>query len=231
MIHSSTAAQIPYSPVFSHLDGEIVRAVLSLSHVTCLKAGEILLHQGDLIHSFYVIQSGGMRLVNYAEDGQCVALKVYGAGDVFGLLAISGSYPHPTQIESIHDTTLITIDGRDARALMIDFPELALTFIDLLIAHVHEGHDRVRQMATRRVDRRLAQSLLNLADKFGKPVGNHMRIDLAITQRDLAEFTGTTVETISRTLTQWEKQGWLISTHKRLELCDLAALRSVTETP
>lgn len=231
MIRSGIPTQLPAIPAFAHLDGSILSAMLSVARSIRLQANEVLLHQGDYIHSFYVLLSGGMRLITYTEDGQCVALKLYGAGDVFGLLAISGSYPHPTQIEAIQETWLIAIDGQDARALMLDYPELALTVIDLLTAHVHEGHDRVRHMATKRVDRRLAQSILKLCEKFGKPVGDSTLIDVPMTQRDLAEFTGTTVETINRTLTQWEKQGWLICAHKRLQVCDIAALQAVIEAP
>jgi CRP/FNR family transcriptional regulator len=229
LIRSGIPAQLPQISAFQHLDSTILSAMLSVARTLTLKAGEVLLYQGDYIHSFYILQSGGMRLLQYTEDGQCVALKVYGVGDVFGLLAISGSYPHPTQIEAIQESTLIGIDGQDARALMLDYPELALTIIDLLTAHVHEGHDRVRHMATKRVDRRLALTLLKMCDKFGKPLDGNILIDVPMTQRDLAEFSGTTVETINRTLTQWEKQGWLICSHKRLEICDLAALQVVAE--
>lgn len=231
MIRSAFSTPIPHIPAFDHLGSEVLRAILDVSRLVQLRAGEVLLYQGDYIQSFYVVKNGGLRMLHYNEDGTCVALKVYGEGDVFGLLAVSGTYPHPTQIEAIHDTALIAIDGQDVRALMLDYPKLALTVIDLLTAHVHEGHERVRHMATKRVDKRLAQSLLKLCEKFGKPVGTHLLIDVPLTQRDLAEFTGTTVETINRTLTQWEKDGWVLCSHKRLEVCDPAALQTIVETP
>jgi len=230
LIRSGIPTQFPLVSAFQHLDSTILSAMLSVSRSLTLKAGEVLLYQGDYIHSFYLLQSGGMRLVSYTEDGQCIALKVYGEGDVFGLLAISGSYPHPTQIEAIQESTLIGIDGQDARALMLDYPQLALTIIDLLTAHVHEGHDRVRHMGVKRVDRRLAQTLLKLSAKFGKQHGDYVRIGIPISQRDLAEYTGTTVETINRTLTAWEKQGWLRTAHKRIDILDRHALQTLAET-
>lgn len=223
--------QLTAVPAFAHLRPDAQAALLSSAHTYRLKTGDVLLHQGDPISAFYIIHSGGMRLVSYAEDGQVVTLKVYGAGDVFGLLAISGSYPHPTQIEAIQDSVIIAVDGHDARALMLDYPELALTIIDLLTAHVHEGHERVRHMATKRVDRRLAQSLLKLADKFGREEGSHVTIDLPLTQRDLAEFTGTTVETINRTLTVWEKQGIVACSHKHITILSLCTLEAFLEAP
>jgi len=217
-------------PAFQHLDSPAQSALLSISRMLHLKAGEVLIHQAEIIQSFYGLQSGGIQLVHYSAEGQRMMLKVYGHGDVFGLLAISGSYSHPTQIEAIQDSTLIAIDGQDARHLMLVHPELALTVIDLLTAHVHEGHDRVRHMATKGVDRRLAQSLLKLSEKFGKAIQHGTLIDLPLTQRDLADFTGTTFETVNRILTAWEKQGWLACSHKRFEIIDPDALKVIAES-
>ncbi len=231
MIRMGIPAQLNHIPAFQHLDGAALTALLSLSRLQSLKVGDVLLYQGDLMQSFYIIQAGAVRLLHYTEDGQRMALKIYGTGDVFGLLAISGSYPHPTQIEAIQDSLIIAMDGQDARALLLDYPALALMVIDLLTAHVHEGHERVRHMGSRRVDQRLAQSLIILCAKFGKPNEQGILIDLSMTQRDLAEFTGTTVETINRTLTLWEKQGWLICSHKRLEILDHQALADLAENP
>ncbi|MBE2271101.1 MAG: Crp/Fnr family transcriptional regulator [Anaerolinea sp.] len=230
MIRSAAPVQLSHVTAFQHLDGKVLHALLDVSRLHSLESGDVLLYQGDLIHSFYIVQSGGVRLANYDEDGGCITLKYYGAGDVFGLLAISGSYPHPTQIEAVQDSTIIAVDGADARQLMLAYPELALTVIDLLTAHVHEGHDRVRHMGVKRVDRRLAQTLLKLSAKFGKQHGDYVRIGIPISQRDLAEYTGTTVETINRTLTAWEKQGWLRTAHKRIDILDRHALQTLAET-
>lgn len=230
MIRSLTPATLPVIPAFEALETESLRAMWNIGRLMTLKSGEVLLYQGDLIYSFYVVLSGGIRLVHYMEDGQVVCLKVYGSGDVFGLLAISGSYPHPTQVEVIQDCELIAIDGQDTRELLLHHPQMALTIIDLLTAHVHEGHDRVRHMAAKRVDKRLARSILKLCDKFGKITNGSTLINISLTQRDLAEFTGTTVETINRTLTQWEKQGWLSCAHKRIVIQDRAAIEAIAES-
>jgi CRP-like cAMP-binding protein len=142
-------------------DGQ--QALIAIARVLHLTTGSVLLYQGDVIHSFYLIQQGGVRLVEYMPDGQSVSLKIYGPGDVFGLLAISGSYPHATQIETIHDSTLLAFSGEETRRLMLVYPDIALFVIDRLTAHIHEAHHRLRAMAVERVERRLARALLHLS--------------------------------------------------------------------
>ncbi len=230
MIQRDNITQLAQLSAFQPLGEKVLRAMLDASRAYFLKSGEVLLYQGDPVQSFYAVQSGGVRLVDYSADGQCVALKIYGPGDVFGLLAISGSYPNPTQIEAIHDAHLIGVDGQDARRLMLEYPELSLKIIDLLVAHVHEGHDRIRHMAAKRVDRRLAQSLMQLCVKFGKLENGVIDIDIPLTQRDLAELISATVETVNRTLTLWEKQGILLCSHKRVRVLDYDALAGIGES-
>ncbi len=216
-------------PALRHLDADITTAMAEAARAHYLKPTEVLLYQGDIIHSFYAIQCGGIRLVDYAEDGQSVALKMYGQGDIFGLLAVSGGYPHSTQIEAVHESLVIAIDGADVRSLMIAYPVLGLTIVDLLTAHVHEAHTRIRAMAITRVDRRLARSLLHLCAKFGQEDGHNIVLDVPLSQRDLAEFSGTTVETVNRTLKQWQKQHLVSCGHKRVIIHNQAVLEDIAE--
>lgn len=225
-----SASQLRKIPAFSDLPERLLIDMAQTAAAHVLKAGEVLLHQGEPLEYFYAVQGGALNLINYTADGDAIALKLYGPGDVFGLLAISGVYPHPTAITALTDSVLIGIHGQDVRRLIARSPELALIIIDLLTAHVHEGHARVRNMATRRVDQRVAQFMLKLVEKFGQPTADGMLIDLPITQRELAGFVNTTLETINRTLTAWAKQDIVRIAHKRIEITDLPALQALAES-
>lgn len=219
---SVIAAFKPFSP-------QLLSALRDNAQVYCLKPQEILLYQGDVIHSFYAVLEGGVRLVEQDEKGTSVTLKIYGPGDIFGLLAVSGHYTHPAQIEAIHHSMVIAINGQSTRQLVLEYPELGLAIIDLLTGHVHHAHQRIRYMTAERVDRRLARTLLHYSDKFGKQQCGKISIDVPLSQRDLAEFAGTTVETINRTLTQWSKQGIVASAHKHIDILDREALVAIAE--
>ena len=229
MIRQLAEPDLSLVPALQALPPEALGRLAALGRLYYLEPGEVLLHQGDLIHSFYIVLNGGVRLVEYTGGGQSVSLKIYGPGDLFGLLAISGSYPHPTQIEAIHYSEIAAIPGAETRRLMRECPDLALVVLDLLTAHVHHAHHRIREMATERVDRRLARTLLHLSAKFGVESDGVLSIDVPLTQRDLAEFAGTTVETINRALKLWSRRGIVRCGHKHLDVLDRPALAAIAE--
>jgi CRP-like cAMP-binding protein len=71
------------------------------------------------------------------------------------------------------------------------------------------SHEKLREMATERVEQRIARTLARLANQIGKQTEAGILIDAPLTRQDLAEMTGTTVFTVSRTLKSWEREGIL----------------------
>lgn len=218
-------------PALRHLPKCTLEAMARAARICNFRPREVVVYQGSPIQSFFIVLQGAVRLVEYGPTGQTVALKIYGTGDIFGLLAVSGTYPHNAQIESIHETVIASINGSDTRQLILNHPQLALTIIDLLTAHVHHAHYRIRDMAAKRVEQRLARAIIYLAEKFGQPRGAFISIELPLSQRDLADYISTTVETINRTLTTWERQEIVRSSHKHVDVLDHASLIAIAETP
>lgn len=217
-------------PALSVLDDGVLDAMLRHALVYGLKRHELLYQQGEEAHSIYVIQAGGIRLLERASDEQQVNIKVYGAGDVLGLLAISGSYRHPSSAEAIDDTQVIGIPGEAMRQLMQCHALLGLWVVDLLVNHVHHAHARIRHLVTERVEQRLARGLLHYCEKFGRSVdGRRISIDITLSQQDMAEFSGTTLETVNRTLKAWEEKGYIRRARQHIDVLDREALAQLVE--
>jgi CRP/FNR family transcriptional regulator, nitrogen oxide reductase regulator len=229
MYRSPERVSLHQVEAFGKLERAALRAVEEAATLCQLKPSEVLFHQGELATSFYVILEGGIRLVEYTEDGQAVTLKVFGREDIFGLLSVSGPYPYPSEARSIGCTLVAAISGENARRLMEIYPCLALLVIDLLVTHVHQAHHRIRSMAAERVDRRIARALLHYGQKFGVDNGLSLAIGVAVSQQDIAEYSGTTVETVNRTLKNWEKQGFIRASRQRLEITNPPALMYIAE--
>ena len=83
----------------------------------------------------------------------------------------------------------------------------------MVARHFVQISDRFRELATERVERRVARALLRLLRQVGRRVEDGVLLDVTLSRQDLAEMTGTTLYTTSRILSQWEKEGW-ISPHE-----------------
>jgi CRP/FNR family transcriptional regulator, nitrogen oxide reductase regulator len=88
--------------------------------------------------------------------------------------------------------------------------------LQTLADRVSEFQDRIRELTTERVERRIARALLRLAQQTGRKVEDGVLVDLLITRQDIAEMTGTTIFTVSRTMSQWETQGIIKSGREKI---------------
>lgn len=70
-----------------------------------------------------------------------------------------------------------------------------------------ELNNRIVEMATQQVEQRVANALLRLINQTGRKTPNGIEIDFPITRQDLSELTATTLHTVSRLLSSWEKRG------------------------
>jgi hypothetical protein len=87
-------------------------------------------------------------------------------------------------------------------------------------ARLQEAHTRVIEMSTEEVERRVARTLLRLANQAGRKVDRGIEIDFPISRQNIAEMTGTTLHTVSRILSAWEQAGIVESGRQRVTLRD-----------
>ncbi|PJF43538.1 MAG: hypothetical protein CUN55_08565 [Phototrophicales bacterium] len=211
------------------LSEDTLIAICEAAHFRNLKPKEILYQQGEEAHAIYVVLSGGVQLIEHTNDGKVVGLKLYSAGDLFGLLSIGGIYRHQSRVEALLPTQMMCLDRESIRHVILQHPDFALRIIDLLIEHVHMAHSRVREMATEQVEQRLARALLKYGQKFGKRMNGHILINISISQQDLANFVGATNESVNRILKQWDQEGLVALSRLRIEILDWATLVNIAE--
>jgi CRP-like cAMP-binding protein len=98
------------------------------------------------------------------------------------------------------------------------FPALAVNTLQTVGSRLQESHTRVVEMSTQQVEQRIAHALLRLAKQSGRKVEHGVEIDFPISRQDIAQMTGTTLHTVSRTLSGWEQRGLIASGRQRIVL-------------
>jgi CRP-like cAMP-binding protein len=87
----------------------------------------------------------------------------------------------------------------------------------------------MRELATQRVEQRIANTLLRLSRRAGRATAEGTTIDLPLRRKDIADICGTTLHSASRILTPWEKAGWLITRDQHLTIREIAKIRRMAE--
>jgi len=217
--------------LFQGLSALTLGALRACAYERILRPGEALYQQGDQATAFYVVEEGGIRLVEQTYEGKSVNIKIYGPGDIFGLLSISGKHIHDAAAITPDHSKILCFNGQDVRQLMHIHPEFAVRVIDCLVDHVHHAHSRIRQLAVERVEKRLAQALLRFHAKFGHEAEGTYRIDANITQKDFAEFTGTTLESVNRVFRKWSDAGYLEVQRRQIDILRPDQLHEIAQQP
>jgi CRP-like cAMP-binding protein len=136
--------------------------------------------------------------------------------EAFGLIACLSEARYPVSAEAVEDSAALAWERQVIGQMMEREPRMALNAIRILAGRVQEVQDRLRELATERVERRIARALLRLVRQTGRQIPEGVLIDFPITRQDLAEMTGTTLYTVSRTLSGWEAQGLIQSGRERI---------------
>jgi CRP-like cAMP-binding protein len=163
-------------------------------------------HQGDPATAFYILIEGQVKLSEVASDGQQILVRFVGPGEAMGIIAALSRAVYPLSAQAVDDCLALAWDGEILEQLMERYPRIAIDGLRLVSQRWHEVEERFRELATERVERRVAQALLRLVRQTGRKVGGGVLIDLPLSRQDLAEMTGTTLYTVSRILNRWEQQ-------------------------
>jgi CRP-like cAMP-binding protein len=215
--------------LFTGLDESALEEVLRAGSPRRVQPGSFFFMQDDAADHLYVLVEGRVKLVQVTLEGQQVILRVIGPGNHFGGLAFVPGTVYPASGEAVEDSLAINWSTGQLSGFIDRYPVMARNAMRMMAGHVREFQDRYRELATEKVDRRLARSLLRLTRQLGKKVGNGIEIAFPLSRQDLAEMSGTTLFTASRALSEWERQGLVQAGREKVIILRPHALMKIAE--
>ena len=193
--------------VFEKATDEDLRLFAQNSIERSIEEGEFFFFQGDPAAYLYILVSGRAKLMQTSPAGQQVNLRTINEWQMFGALgAVRENATYPATAQALEHSTALAIKSDFLQSMMQTRPYLAFDLMKLMTTYIQEMQARYRELATEKVERRIAHSLLRLVSQMGSktPDGG---IELTFTRQELAEMSGTTLYTVSRVLSEWEKLG------------------------
>jgi len=181
-----------------------------------VRRGQTLARQGEAASRLYLVSSGLLKLLQLTADGQQLIVRFVGPCEPFGGVVMLDDAVYPVTALAV-EATAVCGWSRDVLAgLLAAFPAVRLNLMREMADHMNDALTRVRELATERVGQRLAHTLLRLMRQCGRQTPDGVVIAHTLTRQELAELVGTTLYTVSRTMSEWEAQGILQSTRRQL---------------
>lgn len=179
-------------------------------------AGGTVFAEGAVASQFYLLLDGHVRAQRVTPNGEQVILHEIPPGELFGIARALGIDVYPATAMAVSECIVLAWPTRLWDEFMARFEGFARQTFRTLGNRMHDKNDRIMEMATQQVEQRISNALLRLVNQSGRKTTIGIEIDFPITRQDLSEMSGTTLHTVSRVLSAWEKSGIVQSERKRI---------------
>lgn len=207
-------------PIFNHLEvtqmDEIMQAVQGASY----KKGEIIYHAGEKSDALYIVNRGQIKIYRLSESGKEQIVRILNPGDFTGELALFQEKVHEAFAEAMVDTQICLIRRGTLHELLLKYPTISLKILTEFSNRLDTAEKQTTRFATEKVETRIALFLAECIDAEKSSI-----IHLPMSKKDLASYLGTTPETLSRRLREFEAEGFIKQRGQReIEMIDLDGL-------
>jgi len=194
------------------LDDTELRQLNKISTAAKLDAGGTVFYEGDDSTYLFNVVRGSLRLSKLLPDGRRQVTGFLFPGDFLGL-SVGGVYPYTA--EALTPTELCRFERASLTRMLDRFPKLEHQLLSLASNELVQAQEHIMVLGRKTATERIATVLLKLVDRIGKKGNGGCALDLPMTRSDLADYTGLTTETVSRTLSQLKKEGVIITSGVR----------------
>lgn len=200
--------------MFSDLEPAEAGILTEHSLTRTYPANSILINEGDLTDSLYVILEGEVKVYACDESGKEVILNLMGPGEYFGELSLVDDLPRSASVMTLAPTRVMIISKASFKQCLAENAELAYNLIRSLTRQVRSLTDNVKSLALMDVYGRVAHVLLDMAvDRDGVKV-----IEQKLTHQDIANMVGASREMVSRILKDLARGGYISVDRKSITI-------------
>ena len=210
--------------LFGALEDEDLPVCAAAFRKVHFEAGRVLFQAGDAGDRAYLVSEGLVRLTLATSAGRELNVRMAGAGDLIGEIAVLDSGPRSADAVAISDVTAHSITAASLGTLFDERPRLARSVIALLCKRLRATTTQMEGIALHRIEFRLARFLVERLGEMPAATGpKRQALELGYSQSELARLIGASRPKLNVALGALEKTGAIKRTADRL-FCDRAQL-------
>jgi CRP/FNR family transcriptional regulator len=191
-----------------------------------LKRGEYLFRSGEGFRSLYAVRTGYFKTCVSSQDGREQVTGFHMSGELMGLDGISSNL-HGCDAIALEDSEVCELPFNRMETLGRDIPSLQHHFFRLMSREIVRDQSVMLLLGNMKAEERLAAFLLNLSQRLSARGFAANDFILRMSREEIGSFLGLKLETVSRTLSKFQQQGWLVVDHKHIQLVKPEALKEL----
>jgi CRP/FNR family transcriptional regulator/CRP/FNR family cyclic AMP-dependent transcriptional regulator len=211
--------------IFASLSDDDIRELMSVAKRRTFRAGEVIFHRDDPGQVLYVIKEGKVKICLTSSDGQEISLVVFGKGEYFGELALLDGFPRSADAIALERVECYTLQRSDFHNAIMKSPKIAIQVLEVLSKRLRNTDQHVEDLIFLDVYGRVAKKLLELAETHGTTVADGIRIEVRLTQQELASMVGASRESVNKVMGYFTDKGFISTDKHRVTVHRLADLK------
>lgn len=213
-------------PFLAQLSDEELEGVDAYTVARGYEEGSAIYRAGHPARSLYLLASGRAKITRYRAGGAEVIVDIVLPGECFGALPTLGQQAYEDSAETLTVACALAISQPDLDRILRKYPQVALELLPILAQRLAEAQRVITRLSGDSVERRVAGTLLALAERAGHVQQSGTLLQLPLTRADLAGMTGATTESVSRTLSRWRRLGIIDSGRRWIAIRDHTAVEA-----
>jgi CRP-like cAMP-binding protein len=204
--------------IFEGLSQEDLELVVSRASLRTAAKGAFLFRQGEPATEMFLLQSGCVRLSEITAEGREFLVRFVRPGEVCGDRAAFAGAEYGASAVSNTPVRVYAWTTGTIVALLKEVPRLATNLFAITTRYLHYSRERYHLLATASAERRIRWAVADLARSIGSSEGNATAVTGRSVQADIADLAATTIYTVNRVLSAYERRGILTKKRGRIVL-------------
>ena len=197
-------------------------------HVKKYSTGEVICRRQERGDSLMLIIKGLIKVANDNPDGKEIVLNFLGAGDAYGEMAVFGGETRSADAIALEASEVFTVYARDLLPVLAAHPQALFEIVQVLCEKLRDASAAIEDNSLD-MRRRLARGLLRLALQHGKTSKEGIRVNLTMSQSELAAYLGLSRENVNRLLGQLREAKVIRKEGAQIVVTDERALSEIAE--
>lgn len=207
-------------PIFNHLNPDEMAEIVKTTHSVSHPRGHTIYRAHEPSDGLYIVHKGRVKIYRLSESGKEQLVRILNPGDFTGELSLFTESVHDAYAEAMEPVELCVMDRADFQQFLLKYPAISLKVLSEFSSRLSKTEKQAASIAMESTDTRIAIYLADLAEETKNKI-----VILPMSRKDLASHLGTTPETVSRKLAEFEDLGWIKQHAQReIEVLDLDGL-------
>ena len=221
MLPDKALASVPLFATLNEAQLEFIAAKLQ-RHI--YHEREVIFRRDSPGDALFILVSGKVKVAYIEDEGETI-IAVLQTGDFFGDLSLLDGAGRSADIIALETTEALILSAADFKQSLSAMPEIAIALLHELAGRLRRSTGWIRSLSSQDVYGRIAEQLLYLSEKHGTDVDGGRRINLRLTQNDIAGLVGASRESVNKAMGFYKQKGYItVDTAFHVTVRDRSAL-------